>query len=710
MTRTLVARDIRSTVDTFTRSVTGNGSAGTADRGPSARMGVGAGGSWDDVWVDGSAAKLRVDPGANGSRLVFASGVASRDVDVRFSFSLDKLPTVVHAYINTLIGGGDFDSGGWGQTAWELVTDVGTAGAVSFWIDVYDKDRNSQVEQEYPGPDLTVVAGSTYWVNVLVAGRGDQTRIRWKVWADGSAEPDWVVDEVPGIDARRQHHPVITDNEICPNVEIGLNVFGAGNLPIVMAVDNVSISGTRRSVSQRIVDGFSRVVVDGWGAPDSGGPRWSLRGSSTGVVAADMDVSNGVASVVMDGSTDVTAIDMSLLLDGNHRVKYRIRLDVTPTVPAGKHGPGSQIETYNILKHAGTGLWAKEYGPAAYFYLCNGPSGGLPRVDLWETAAWSVSDVAVISDYGVYVGGDWWWVEAECRDRMIRARMWPDGETVPDWQVELEDPNMPVHGLHLNIGPYMDGATSPVVISYDDLEVTGERASATRVFQDKFSRTVASGWGVPDLGLARGDGAGDYSLQFGWEVWQSGTQECSVTPGAGVTLSNAATTWFEAWVYNDKFGNSLPAGDSTIRVKFSSAAAPTTASGVSTAGAVSVGVDAHWIASSGWACRWQVLGYSDVTELFILRSDAGATYASGSVGTLIEAGEDYWLAAETSGTTVRLKFWKDGTAEPDWQISGTWSHGDGLGAFAVTAWEGVSIRPNPITFKEITMDKSRRLA
>ena len=193
-------------------------------------------------------------------------------------------------------------------------------------------------------------------------------------------------------------------------------------------------------------------------------------------------------------------------------------------------------------------------------------------------------------------------------------------------------------------------------------------ASSSVIVSDQFERTVSSGFGTADVGGP-------------WNV--SSTARTKVTGGQGVISGfTGANQDVQAWN-------------------------PTTATNMEVVGLVQL--NASNPVGGNYQARLVARAQTDARNGYVARivhtTSGAATWALARVanaggtnsttlaqGTLLSsgaAGSRWWIRLRTNGTTIQVRFWRDGTAEPaGWTATATdsfWTSGRAaLGAFAAS--------------------------
>jgi hypothetical protein len=213
----------------------------------------------------------------------------------------------------------------------------------------------------------------------------------------------------------------------------------------------------------------------------------------------------------------------------------------------------------------------------------------------------------------------------------------------------------------------------------------GGGGGSSTLASDTFGRSVGSGWGSADVGGAWGVSAsGRTQVSNGEGVisgWTGGNQDVQ----AWLPIAKADT---DTLVKVTLDGNDPTGASYQPRVVARAQADPRN------------GYSARIIHQPGGAVNW---GLSRVVNA------GGANSLSLGYGTLLSsggAGTSWWVRLDVQGSTVRAKFWRDGSSEPSsWTVSQTdtyFSSGNNV-SLAVYANSGLTSPFPSIGFDDLTV-------
>ena len=203
-------------------------------------------------------------------------------------------------------------------------------------------------------------------------------------------------------------------------------------------------------------DAFGRTSTSEWGTADVGG-GWSLAGSA-GVVLGDFNVGSGV------GTQNVSAANAMLfayLADVEQR-DIDVAVTATSTIT---DVTGASIHLGNVLVRV-TGL--NDY----YYALVEVTAAEVVGIGIYH------ADGTVIA---TSIAADVEWsgslrVRMQAEGRTLRAKVWDPADPEPlGWDVDGRVDSVAAGGIGVRSGRLSGNTNSPVVISYDDLEVRSPR-------------------------------------------------------------------------------------------------------------------------------------------------------------------------------------------------------------------------------------------
>lgn len=428
---------------------------------------------------------------------------------------------------------------------------------------------------------------------------------------------------------------------------------GPGTYSVELRVSNAGGSDTRtRTVTVTdapppppagtvAADAFGRTLSGGWGSADTGG-SYTLQGT-----AANFSVGGGWASMIVPNAGQTRSALLNAATERDVDISFAVRTN--------KPANGGNWFVYAVARRDGT----SEYRPRLLLHangsvsahasvLVNGsesPLGSAVAIPGLQHAA-----NAVIRFRAQVVGAN---------PTTIRLRAWADGSPEPTtWHYSTTSTTAALQDAgSLGLRAYLSGATSnaPVTFSFDEYLVTTATPPAPPpagvVAADAFARTSASGWGVADTGGSYGHQgpASDFSVGSG-----SGSV---VVPSAGMTRSALLPSASARDV------------DITFRVRTDKTVA---------VGNFFVYAVARRSGTSEYRPRILLRANGTVAaQASIVVS--GSESALGSAVTIAGLSHvaDGWInfRAQVTGagpTTIRVKAWADGTAEPaTWHFTTT---------------------------------------
>jgi PKD repeat protein len=494
-------------------------------------------------------------------------------------------------------------------------------------------------------------------------------------------------------------------------------------------------------------DAFSRTTSNGWGSADVGGSY------ATQSTPANYSVGGGVGNIVMPSSGS----NRSALLNS---VSQR-DVDLTFRVSTNKAASGGNYFVYAVARRNGN----NEYRPQIHLRANGSVGvHGSAVVNNSESGIGSAVTVPGLNHTAnnfIWVRAE----VTGASPTTIRVKAWADGQTEPTgWNYTGTNSSGALQsagalGLRVYIGSGVNNA--PVTFSFDDYQVAGPTPAApvadfdwvqqagtlTVNFSDTSTGSPTSwSWNFGDGTSSTQQNpnktfasAGDYSVTLtatnaGGSNQRTRTVSVEAPPVAPVYASDAfGRTTANGW------GSANTGGAYTIQ---------------GTAANYSVGGGAgNIIVPTSGTTRSAILGsvsQRDVDITFRVRTDkaaSGGSYfvyavarrtgtseyrpqmhlrANGSVGVhgsavvnnsetgigsvvtvpgLNHAANDYiWVRAQVTGaspTTVRIKAWADGQAEPAaWHYTSTDSSGalQGPGAPGLRVYVGSAVNNTPVTF------------
>jgi len=381
-----------------------------------------------------------------------------------------------------------------------------------------------------------------------------------------------------------------------------------------------------------IFDSFTRAVTSGFGTSDSG---YLWQGTTSDYMVSSSGY--GRISVPAGRGTSIAWIDYPVN-QGTQEILVKVKWN---TDNLTDHGP--------VLRRAGSN---------SYYYL---------RIqDYYHEAAIAVNANGSIYELNrastIALNRDqWYWVRFRADATGLHARIWSDGSAEPStWTVEsgyFDGSNPPGSG---DFGYYTRGASASYSVYLDTLYwYTLEDTEPAPPVNDTFSRNVDKGWGWSTSGhLWEGNLADDptyYALQGQGTVNSAGYAEL-VTANSGTSR-------------NGIIGPAIANSEAVVLASVDSITANPE---------VLIGVRGAASDSNG---NYQFRGYYARliwgSTSFTLRKVSTIGGASTQIGTTFTlaaapaANERWFVKIRADGTTISAKAWKDGTTEPDWQITVT---------------------------------------
>jgi glucose/arabinose dehydrogenase len=419
---------------------------------------------------------------------------------------------------------------------------------------------------------------------------------------------------------------------------------GTADHSIATPLSDTTFTATYKDVTdtgaEAVSDGFSRTVSGGWGAADTGG-TYALQGGN-----ANFNVSGGTATIALPA---VNA-NKSATLPG----VYLQDADVTVRVAVDKPAVGNAEYAYTEVRVSGNNA----YRPKIVF----NPNGTVSVhagvvVNGTETAVAPAVSVPSLTQ----TPGAFYWLRAQVtgvNPTTIKVKAWADGQPEPasfQFTATNSAPALQTAGS-VGLRAYSRSTNAPVSFTFDDYHVIGQPPvtpppTGTIVAGDAFARTTTNSWGSADTG-------GAYTLEGAAAAFFVGSGSGSMRLGtAGASRVAYLPTVSSADV------------DARVRV---------------TADKLTAG--GNWYAYL--VIRRQ--GTSAYQPKIIVAADGTVSVQAGQVvngtesslgaavavpGLSFTPGSYVWIRAQVSGsspTTIKVKAWADGQAEPaNWQFSAT---------------------------------------
>lgn len=222
-------------------------------------------------------------------------------------------------------------------------------------------------------------------------------------------------------------------------------------------------------------------------------------------------------------------------------------------------------------------------------------------------------------------------------DGVVRGRVYPVGDTPPDWQFSYSITEPSFHGGQFTVAS--GNPNNRVLVYVDNLDIEGVNRCIC-IF-DTFTRTVASGWGTGDFGHTWV--AGDMG---GVQLSVDGESARSVYPQGAIGLAPYRTLYTSSGPWQQPSFTLTQRFNLTLHDR---------------------------VLSSGYSMVNTVTG-DELMVLVLPRFDQLALqneYALSTYGDVDFTFADGWhyFKWEVSPTQTRAKVWAEGSAEPDWMVT-----------------------------------------
>ncbi len=414
-------------------------------------------------------------------------------------------------------------------------------------------------------------------------------------------------------------------------------------------------------------DTFSRSLSSGWGSADTGG-AYTVQGS-----AANYSVGNGVGTmhVASAGGTAFALLNNTSAQD----------VELLFRVAADKVAQGGNYIVYAVARRNGK----TEYR-ARLIFNSNG-SVAVNASKVVNGTESTLANAVTVSGLNQSAGG-FIWVRAQMtgtNPTTINVKAWADGQAEPTgWQFSATDSTAALQSagsLGLRVWLAKKVTNAPVAFSFDDYSATpAAPPPAGALAADTFSRSLSSGWGSADTG-------GAYTVQG---------SAANYSVGNGVGTMHVASAGGTAFALL----NNTSAQDVELLFR----------------------VAADKVAQGGNYIVYAVARRNGKTEyrarLIFNSNGSVAVNASkvvnGTESTLANAvtvsglnqsaGGFIWVRAQMTGTnptTINVKAWADGQAEPTgWQFSATNSTAalQSAGSLGLRVWLAKKVTNAPVAF------------
>ncbi len=260
---------------------------------------------------------------------------------------------------------------------------------------------------------------------------------------------------------------------------------------VASAASSYTANYTASTTQTYAADTFTRNVVNGWGSAETGGV-YSLSGA-----VADFDV-NGTTGTITHavGVTRAATLDAAIARD----------VDLTLKIRTDKVASGDGMYIWLVGRRTANGQ--SEYRSRLRLL----PNGSvlirtMRVVGGVQTLLGSDVQVAGLTHPGTALRARVQWDGAA--PTTIRMRVWADGTAEPGtWQSVVTDASaalQPAGAIGVRSYLASNATNAPVVLSVDDLRATSlvvAAGTASTYAADTFSRTIANSWGSADTGGA----------------------------------------------------------------------------------------------------------------------------------------------------------------------------------------------------------------
>ena len=401
-------------------------------------------------------------------------------------------------------------------------------------------------------------------------------------------------------------------------------------------------------------DGFGRTINGGWGSAELGGP-YTVQGT-----AANFNVQGSEGRMALPNSNATRSALLNAVNAADVDVRVQIKTDKVIT--------GGNAFVFAAVRRNGT----NEYRPRLRFNA-NGSVSVNASVLLnnMESSLGTAVDVPGLNQ----TPNSFIWLRAQVSGTSpttIRVKAWPDGQLEPaGWQFTATNSAAAVQaagsaGLRAYTSAGVNNA--PILFSFDEYSIAAPPPPPppSSLAEDAFDRSVTNGWGTADVG-------GVYTLQGNLAAF-------SVAGGAG-KIQLPAPGANRSALLDDVDEQNV---DITFRVAIDK---------VATGNSYFVYAAARRNGNNAYRPKIVLNSNGTVSaHAGVLINGAETSVAPAVVvpGLSQAPGSYIWVRAQVTGTnptTVRVKAWADGQAEPaNWHFSAT------NAAAAVQVAGGVGLR------------------
>jgi hypothetical protein len=498
------------------------------------------------------------------------------------------------------------------------------------------------IRPEFP---TTVPGGAPFWFRFEAQGI-NPTTLRWRIWADGAAEPVGWTDNG-------------TDATPAEQTAGGVGVVGYASSGQASAgfnsINVTAVAPPSCPTSALACDLFNRTVTTGWGTANAGG-AWSSSSSAFSVAPGrGQEITQSYLENDLSTMPPVRDVDYlsELTLAGSQGATCNFTLRRTSTAGSGFYFAGA---------------WWDSTQQKVQLYIKYQSSSGINSTLVADTLSGVGGAVPPLMWVRVQATG--------ANPTRLQARAWADGSPEPGtWLVATTDAAADVQAAGFVGFGCNSSATDTFTVS--SLLITAPAGSAPpppptsacasgSIACDSYQRSVAAGWGTADAG-------GPWSILDTASSW-------SVSPGTGA-VTVAASGEERAHL------SSVSAQNVEILTKVILPLSTQNNEFAYVLGRVTPGATPTYY-------RVGVGQGPSTSAIFIRAQRDDATSVGGDMSTGIPAanGVVLWLRVQFQGvnpTAIRARAWTDGATEPGlWTLDTT----DSSAAQQVTGTVGVRLR------------------
>jgi CSLREA domain-containing protein len=383
-------------------------------------------------------------------------------------------------------------------------------------------------------------------------------------------------------------------------------------------------------------DDFGRVISNGWGSAVTGG-SYTIVGTASNF---SVDGSAGVMTLPAKGASRSALLNS--VSQSNQDIRLRVSADKAPT--------DGKFFVYAVGRLNGN----NEYRPRVIFNADGTLSANASQV---VNGSESALGKPVVVPGITFTAGQFIWLRAQIsgtNPTTVRVKVWADGQAEPNgwiFTATNSSANLQRAGA-TGVRAYMDLSTTQGAVNFriDDFQVTST-ASSTTVATDSFSRSKTSTWGGADIG-------GLYSIVGNAANFNvNGSVGTIDLPGAGASRSV---------LLNDVNQQNID-----IRFRVAIDKLPVGAN-------VTIYAVARRNNNNEYRPRITIAPNGTVSVSASVVNGGAESPLAGAIvvpGLTAAPGSFIWIHATVTGanpTTIRVKAWADGQAEPgSWQFTAT---------------------------------------